>query len=379
MKTQFPFFGYGTGRGADAARNRPAENLDHQPQAKALVGLGPAHRQDRAGRVAVQAVRVARRLAFAVEQPAFRALLAGDLFDADFSFGRGAGAEIQHQRLVFIRDADRQRIRRKPRGLAARRGHANGRPVRVDHQHRYQPLGRGQLAVFSQPADVAAVGHRADPHPFVVGLGRQHFQEPHRLHLAEAPVGIGDDPRRPLVEHRQLLARRDFAVLDRLDVIRNPHHAMRVIAPQVRLNQAFADDLSLVGRCPPGLQEGNGERLELRSRNGGHGSRESVFRFQVSGFRVQAGRNRECSGANCAASIVQRRSSAIVHPHCSAPIILLLPRLIVAGPLAALHCGCGDWLGSRRRSREWFFWSGSPIGDRRGRLPSRGGLRANGS
>ena len=84
-------------------------------------------------------------------------------------------------------------------------------------------------------------------------------------------LAIGDDSRRAFVENRQFLAGDDLALLDRLHVIRNPHHAVRVVALQVGIDEAGRDEAGFVGRSAAGLQEFRGERFERGGLEGGHG------------------------------------------------------------------------------------------------------------
>src|SRR5690606_15684364 len=82
----------------------------------------------------------------------------------------------------------------------------------------------------------------------------EHINEPPALDASESPVGIGDDVRRGLAQNRQLDVRFGFVVCKALDVIRNPHDAMRIESPEVGLDEAAADDLRLAFRRTTGAQ-----------------------------------------------------------------------------------------------------------------------------
>src|SRR6185437_6329225 len=77
-----------------ASRQGAGENLNHQRQAEALVGLLPAHRQDAARWVGVKRMRIAGGSSLAIDQPTVGTELAGELADAYLSLRIGAGAEI---------------------------------------------------------------------------------------------------------------------------------------------------------------------------------------------------------------------------------------------------------------------------------------------
>ena len=142
-----------------------------------------------------------------------------------------------------------------------------------------------------------AVRHRAQAQAASVRLRGQQLDQPQRLHLAEAPVGVGDDPRRALRSRiGQLAARHDLAVFDRLHVIRNPHHAVRVVALEVGIDQAGRDELGFFGDVPPALKELSGEGLQ----GGGGERRHGRFGFKVEGSRFKV----RSSIQTCGISIV---------------------------------------------------------------------------
>src|SRR5258706_16015810 len=83
--------------GASPPRKPASQHLDHERQSKTFVRLVPAHRQDRSGRLVVKLVRISRRIAIRVEDPAEGHTLSGDSLDPHFSFGCGARAEIENE------------------------------------------------------------------------------------------------------------------------------------------------------------------------------------------------------------------------------------------------------------------------------------------
>ena len=89
--------------------------------------------------------------------------------------------------------------------------------------------------------------HRPQPEASGACLRDQQFNEPHCLHLAQAPICIGDDARRPFVKNRQFRAGHNLAVLDRLHIIRYAHHTVRVVALEIRINETGSNQLGLVG------------------------------------------------------------------------------------------------------------------------------------
>ena len=97
-----------------------------------------------------------------------------------------------------------------------------------------------------------------------------------------ASATIRDGPSSRIVSS---LARHDFAVLDRLHVIRHAHHAVRVVALQVRIDEAGRDEPGLCGRHAAGLQEAWRRRIEGRAGRAWAWGLESGDRRQVSGGR----------------------------------------------------------------------------------------------
>ena len=188
--------------------------------------------------------------------------MAGDFFHADFSFGGGAGGEVEDEWGFAQRRSDRERIGREARCFAAGGRNADGTAVGVHHEHRNEAGRCGLLAVFAEPADVAAVHHGSQAEPPCPGLLGQLFDHSLRLHLADAPVRIGHDARRAVVQDGEFRPRHDLAILDRLHVVRHAHHAMRVVALQIRIDEAGSDEFGVSGRAAAGLEQLGGEGFE---------------------------------------------------------------------------------------------------------------------
>ena len=257
---------------ANAAGKGAGKNLHHQAQRESLVRLIAAERSDGARRIAVQCVRIVGRPALIVEQPTVGALLAGDSLHAHFAFGGGAGAEIHHQRSIGMRHADGNRIGAQPRHRSPRRRHSSRRAVGVDHQHRHHPGGGRLFAVFAQPADVAGVDQRSQRDAAFFRFGDQPFGQPLRLRLTKTPVAVGLQQRRGFLQHRELCIGFHFPFGNAVQIVRNAHHAVRIVPHQIRGDQAFAHQPGFVRGNAAGLEKCNRELSESFGGNGRHGA-----------------------------------------------------------------------------------------------------------
>ena len=112
--------------------------------------------------------------------------------------------------------------------------------------------------------------HRSQAQTTAACLIDQPLDQPHRLHLPQAPVAVGDNSRRPFIQNRQLGAGHDLTILDCLDVVRHSHDAVRVVTFQVGIDQARRNKRCLVFRGAAGVKQLSCERFEYRGSYRGH-------------------------------------------------------------------------------------------------------------
>ena len=117
--------------------------------------------------------------------------------------------------------------------------------------------------------------------PAATPLVRRFVDEPlgeaASLNAAKAPVAIGGQERIGFAQDRERRAADDFAFAELVEVLRNAHDAVRVVAAEVGGDERAADQLGIVAADAAGGEEVDREASEGVRGEGGHGG----------GFRVQ--------------------------------------------------------------------------------------------
>ena len=117
----------------------------------------------------------------------------------------------------------------------------------------------GRLGVFTEPADVPAVIQRPRGESQRLGPRNEPIEQPMGLHLPQAEAAVHDQHRRRLFDDIERRPRFESAVLDRIGVLNDADHAVRVVAAQVRQHQALRDARRFVGRHGDGAKKRFGE------------------------------------------------------------------------------------------------------------------------
>ena len=131
--------------------------------------------------------------------------------------------------------------------------------------------GGGLFGIFAYPTDVGRLAERTRSHTDQRRLGDQPVNELPGQNLAQPPTRITDQQGGSFPFDLERDPGPDPAVPHRGDVERHTHHAVRVVAPQVRPHQARREDLRLTGRDPRGQEQGLGESRECLSGEKWHG------------------------------------------------------------------------------------------------------------
>ncbi len=236
-----------------------------------------------------------------VEKPSFGDRLLADVVAAHFSFGDHAGAEIGDDRRVGIAGRYRgaERVGAQPGFQAAGGRDALPSAAIINGRHQDDSLTGCAFGVFAQASDMPAISRRRDRDPERSGLWQHQVEQPVRLDLTQSPVTVADHHGRRLALDLERRADLNLAAFYETDVLDEPHHAVRIVAPQVCTDQARRHHRRVVARHAARHQQVDNEFVQGWRGDGSH--RLSVFECRLF---FASGR---CSAAD-------RMRNASVHP-----------------------------------------------------------------
>jgi hypothetical protein len=159
--------------------------------------------------------------------------------NAHLPLGDNVGADVEHDRVAVGRSAEAKRVGADARLRAARRRDAAAEAVIVDGGNECHVATRRCFRIFAEPADVAALPERAGGEAERLGTRDQAIEQAMRLHLAETPAAIDDEDCRRLFDDVERRAGLEPAVLDRVGVLDDADHAVRVVPARIREHQAL--------------------------------------------------------------------------------------------------------------------------------------------
>lgn len=275
---------------ARSAGEAAGQHVEQQAQAEPLVRLRSAEREDSADRLFVQYRGIGGRFAVGVLQPAFGNAFAFLVGDAHFALGTDAGADVKDERFGGRRNADADRVGADAAFDAAGRHDTAALAVRVDGADEHHAEGGGAFGIFAKPADVPAAAQGAGRHAKRFRFFHEPVEQSMSLHLADAPMGVGRKDRRRFVEDFKLRAGEHLPVAQSVEVLRNAHDAVRIVAAEISFDQAVADDVGFVGRHAAGREELPGVVQQHIGGDGGHN--RFLSRWTIMTFRVTASRRR---------------------------------------------------------------------------------------
>jgi hypothetical protein len=229
------------------ARQQPAENFDHRGEARPLVALGAAERQQRA--TLAELFGIGGVPSLAVDDPPLWNFLAARSRELDLSGRDRRCRHVQIERCLEVgRHGDRDRIGAEPRLAAAERrdvfwraaGIRGGKP---DHAfpHRHHRIG-------GKPSDMALAEHRAGRD---IGGLRFLDRQRHRPGVdveAKTPVAVDHGRGRRLLHDGPLRAGHDMADLDPVDIGRDRDDSVGVMAREVGVDAADRHGIRLLLR-----------------------------------------------------------------------------------------------------------------------------------
>lgn len=256
-----------------AARStgKPAgEQVDQQSKAESLVSLRTPKRKQRPAWFFVEHGRVGRRLTIRIQQPTGGHRFLALKMHADFSFGGDGRAEVEYDGFVIGRHAQADGIGADTAFPSARRRDAAAGAMRIDTGDQRQSFRGGTLRILAEPADVSAVPQRAGRHPDSIRFRDQHGEEPMRLHLTKPPIRIRRHDGGRFVENVERYIRPELPIDEELQILRDTHDAVGIVATQVRVHQMTADDIGIVLRYPGGDKERTGEIDQWLGTEGRH-------------------------------------------------------------------------------------------------------------
>ena len=123
--------------------------------------------------------------------------------------------------------------------------------VRVDHDDRDQTGLGGQLAVFAQAADVAAMDDRPHDHRTTRGKFDHLPRQPCAWVWPKSPMAIDGEQTGRFLKYRERRAGHDVSFLHGIEIEGNPHHAVRIVAAKLASTRLSATSRASSSATPP--------------------------------------------------------------------------------------------------------------------------------
>ncbi len=277
-----------------AARQHAGQQLGDDAE---RITLASPERQQHAGRIGEQHVRIVGGMARAVDQRARRRLASFGGQHARLVHRDRTGGHVDDQWRAVVRQGPREaeRVGGEARFGAAERRHHRHAVGDVGEGHEHQPFVSAHLAVMAHAPQVMAVAQCQDAHALVEGarLGLFHHHAAHVL--AQAAIALEQQQVAMVGQHAGAAGRINLVVLQHLAVARQDRQAVARVADAIGFHQVAGGVLGDILGHPQREQQALAEVGGVVERNAHLGSSwwlvdEGPMRSRLRACRASASR-----------------------------------------------------------------------------------------